>query len=472
MAINGEWKESLVVCKTAQGVELRGSLLRLTRFSAAFELYSAQVVLRTSEVLSEFRILDNDYTLYSGRAVVSSVVHAGATLVCEVKLQERGLNLGAFSGCATTRASESFRTFLGQWQRVYNVLPEFKVVVADMQTFLSDLRLWLDQAELEVRCAPEGDRVEMERRTAEELGAMVVPAFDALRERLEAVSESIEPDRRPAHQAFSKRQLHPLMLCSPFAWRTFHKPLGYAGDYEMVNMIVRDPVEGGSIYAKVMNLWFLSQWPARAHRNRIAWLKQRLIEESLRGLQHGRPIRILNLGCGPAVEVEQFLAEAVADHAEFTLWDFNDETLEYAGSVLTRARQRHGRRTPILLQKKSVHQVLKEGAKPVVLGTQPRYDFIYCAGLFDYLTDRTCRQLMNIFYDWLAPGGAIAATNVVAGKPYRHMMEFILDWHLIYRDAEGAAKLMPERSSPEDQVIKTDPTGGNLFMEVRKPDHA
>jgi hypothetical protein len=30
MASNGDWKECLVVCKTSQGVELRGSLLRLT----------------------------------------------------------------------------------------------------------------------------------------------------------------------------------------------------------------------------------------------------------------------------------------------------------------------------------------------------------------------------------------------------------------------------------------------------------
>ena len=67
---------------------------------------------------------------------------------------------------------------------------------------------------------------------------------------------------------------------------------------------------------------------------------------------------------------------------------------------------------------------------------EKNYDFIYCAGLFDYLPDRTCKQLMNIFYEWLAPGGLLAATNVDACKPFRHMLEFVLDWHLIYRDQE------------------------------------
>jgi extracellular factor (EF) 3-hydroxypalmitic acid methyl ester biosynthesis protein len=267
--------------------------------------------------------------------------------------------------------------------------------------------------------------------------------------------------------------LHPLMLCSPFAYRTFQKPLGYAGDYEMVNMILRDPHEGGSLFAKVVNLWFLSQWPARAHRNRIAYLKERLVEESLRGARRQKPVRILNLGCGPAREVEEFLAaDGIADHAELTLLDFNEETVQHTTRVLGETRRRLGRRTQIQVQRKSVHQLLKEGQKPVVAGGGLQYDFIYCAGLFDYLSDRTCRQLMNIFYDWLAPGGLISATNVDACKPFRHMLEFVLDWHLIYRDPKLAKSLFPDRSSPDNQCIKKDPTGVNVFVEVRKPDHA
>lgn len=466
-------KDNLVICRSNQGVEIRASLLRLTRFLAVFEIYNPHLVLRTSEVLCDFHVISNERTLYSGKAVVSNLVNAGTMLVCEAKLDEAGLNLAAFTGTDSPRLADGFHAFLGEWQKVYQVLPEFKVVMADMQTFLADLRLWLNQVELEIRCAPSGDRVELERRTAQELGASIVPAFDAMHERLEELSDRIEPERRPAHQTFAKRQLHPLVLCSPFAYRTFQKPLGYAGDYEMVNMILRDPHEGSSLFAKVVNLWFLSQWPARAHRHRVAYLKNQLMAESLRGARRGKPIRVLNLGCGPAGEVEQFLAaDGVADHAEFTLLDFNDETIQHTTRVLTETQRRLGRRTPIHIQKKSVHQLLKEGQKPVITGAGRQYDFIYCAGLFDYLSDRTCRQVMNIFYDWLAPGGLLAATNVDACKPFRHMLEFVLDWHLIYRDPKMATALLPDRSSPENQSIKKDPTGVNVFIEVRKPDHA
>ena len=193
---NGVVKESLVTFQSSQGVELRASLLRLTRFVVAFEIYNPDAVMRMSEVLSDFRVISKERTLYSGKAVVSNLVNAGTMLVCEAKLDESCLNLAALAGDNSPRLADGFHAFLGEWQKVYRVLPEFKVVIADMQTFLADLRLWLDQVELEIRCAPSGDRVELERRTAQELGASIVPAFDAMHERMEELSDRIEPERR------------------------------------------------------------------------------------------------------------------------------------------------------------------------------------------------------------------------------------------------------------------------------------
>jgi extracellular factor (EF) 3-hydroxypalmitic acid methyl ester biosynthesis protein len=101
-----------------------------------------------------------------------------------------------------------------------------------------------------------------------------------------------------------------------------------------------------------------------------------------------------------------------------------------------------------------------------------KYDFVYCAGLFDYLTDRTCRQLMNIFYGWLAPGGLLLATNVNDTKPFRHMLEFVLDWHLIYRNRNNAVNLLPDGVQPDEAKFQEDSTSVNIFIETRKPKNA
>lgn len=470
---NGQSKDTLVFGQTSQGVDIHATLVRLTRYTAVFEIYSSALVLRTSEVLENFKIIVRDTTVYSGRAIVRSLVNAGPTLVCEVKLNESSFSLPSFSS-STRGRREDFGEFLGQWQMIYKVMPEFKVVLADMQTFLSDLRLWLDQVELQIRSAPTGDRAEMERDVVKEIGESMVSAFNNLHERLEELSTSIPEELRPAHQNLSRRQLHPLTLCSPFAYRTYTKPLGYAGDYEMVNMIARDPFEGSSLFAKVVNFWFLSQWPATAHRNRIQFLKENLDRESLRAMRLGRPLRVFSLGCGPAREVQRFLSDGtLCNQAILTLVDFNEETIQHVAGTLNQLKQQTRVQTPLQILKKSVHQVIKEGTKPVVSGVNsPQYDFVYCAGLFDYLSDRTCRQLMNILYGWLAPEALLLATNVNDTKPFRHMLEFVLDWHLIYRNKKIALGLLPEQARPDDYRIEEDDTGVNVFIEVRKPENA
>jgi len=463
----------MVVCQNSQGTAIHAGLLHLTRYLAVFEIYTPVLDLRVSERLSDFKIVLNDRVVYSGTAVVSNLVNSGAVLVCEAKLDESGFTFDSFwpSELGEYLRGE-FSSFLGQWQNAYKVLPEFKVIMADMQTFLTDLRLWLDQVELAIRGTPSGDRHEMERQAAEEAGREVVPAFNSMHERLEALSAEIEEGLRPVHQSFSKRQLHPLMLCSPFAYRTYWKPLGYAGDYEAVDMILRDPYEGASLFAKVVNLWFLSQWPAKAHRNRIQYLKERLIEEAARGARRKKPVRVLSLGCGPAREIQQFLENELSEYARFTLLDFNDETIQYANRVLGDLKRRFHRSTPIQLHKKSVAQVLKAGGRAAAGPANGKYDFIYCAGVFDYLSERTCKQLMNVFYEWLEPGGLLVATNVQDCKPFRHMLEFVLDWHLVYRDEKRVISLVPDDARVENLRVKKDVTGVNLFLEIRKPDDA
>lgn len=473
-ATNSQVKESLVTCKTSQGVEFRAALLRLTRYLATFEIYSPETVTRLSEVLGDFRIVVNDRTIYLGRAIVSNILNVGTSQICEAKLEEGSFTITTFSPLSgSSHVSDGYAAFLHEWQKTYRVRPEFKVVVADMQTFLADLRLWLEQVELDIRSAHRGDREKIEQCMAPELAQSIVPAFDTMHERLEDISGSITEEYRPVHQNFSKRQLHPLVLCSPFAHRTFYKPLGYAGDYGMVNMILRQPFEGGSLFAKIVNAWFLSQWPAKAHRNRIVYLKERLLEESLRGIRRGRPILTLNLGCGPAREIQEFLAEqAASDYLQFDLLDFNEETINFTQQILDNLKREHGRRTPIRTHKKSVNQVLREGARPLAREDATRYDYIYCAGLLDYLSDRTCKQLMNILYDWLSPGGLLVATTVDDCKPFRHMLEFVLDWHLIYRNTTKSAALIPDHAPDEGRRVSRDPTTVNIFIEVRKPDHA
>lgn len=459
----------MVTCRNSQGFEVRATPVRMTRFNIVFEVYNPYSILQLSEVLSDFRITIGERLAYAGRAVVSNLVNAGFMLLCEATLEEAWFDVDLFSPISQReRLHDELQAFLQECGKIGAIEPEFKVVVADMQVLLADLRHWLEQLELGIRSISAGDRAAFEREVISDTREPLMTEIDALFGRFEGVAAKLAPETQSMHRSYMRRQLHPLVLCAPFPYRTFHKPLGYAGDYEMVNMLLRDPLEGASLFAKMVNLWFLSQAPALAHRNRIIYLRQRLREEVQRVAGLGRRVRILNLGCGPAAEIQQFLAEeALCDQADFLLLDFNDETLEYTRQRLEGLKGAHRRQTGLGFLKKSVHQLLKEAGRP-----DPEagcYDLVYCAGLFDYLSDRICQRLMNILYDQVAPGGLLISTNVDPSNPLRNGMEYLLEWHLIYRDQQQMKLLHPTASGPGDIRTLSDESGVNIYLEVRKP---
>jgi len=471
-ASSSDVKESRVTFQTMEGVELRGAPVRVTRHGVVFELYNPGIAPRLSEVLGGFQIILQGRPIYSGRAVVSNVVDAGTKVVYEATLDEaQWTDLNQILALQKEgQIVREFKSFLKDWQKFYKVSPEFKIVVADMYTFLHDLQMWLERVELGIRALDRNEREKFEQKTTREIAQVVIPLINALFEKFEAIAKDIREEHEAAHASYMRQHLHPLFLAAPFAHRTFEKPLGYAGDYGMVNMIARNSYEGDSLFAKVIHNWFVEQPPAVAHRNRIKDLTERMELETCRVARAGGTARIFNFACGPAIEVQNFFRSSFSEKVELTLVDFNDETLEYARQTLGRIKNLLRLRTPVHFQKKSVSQLIRENRTLGVVG-KPQYDFVYCTGLFDYLPDSICRQLMNVFYEFLAPGGLVVATNVEPSNPLRHGMEHLLDWHLIYRQKQDLRALCPADAIEDFVSVRTYATGVNLFIEVRKPAH-
>jgi extracellular factor (EF) 3-hydroxypalmitic acid methyl ester biosynthesis protein len=465
----------LVRFQTSQGVEVRGTLARLGRHAVVFEIYNPSVILQVSEVLPDFRVIMGERTLFSGRAVVRSQVDTGVSTLCEVSLDELGWNDVQLERerIVAGGLAARFSAFLAEWWKLYRVRPEYKLVIADMQTFFLDLKLWIDQVELAIRSQPSGDRLAIEQEATAAMASAVIPAMNEIFERFESVALGLESEEQPMHRIYMRRQLHPLLLCAPFASRAFYKPMGYAGDYEIVNMMASQRYEGGSLFAKVVNAWFLEQPPAQAHRNRIRYLADQLTAETLRTGSHNRPLRVMNIACGPAQELQLFIAEqSLSDNARVTLVDFSEETLQFARRKLEEAKAVHDRKTPLQFVRKPVQTMLKESGRTVGRTVETQYDLVYCAGLFDYLSNQVCQRLVELMYNWLAPGGLLLATNVEPSNPLRQGMEHLLDWHLIYRTAAEFLALRPRDVPAEEARVYCEETGYNVFLAVRKAGHA
>lgn len=269
------------------------------------------------------------------------------------------------------------------------------------------------------------------------------------------------------HKAFARRELHPFMLCDPFSHRTYSKPLGFAGDYEMVNMMLRESENNGSsIYSRIINILFTSVAAAEAHRNRVRMLETIIIEEAERVIsEEQRIFTAFNLGCGPAVEIQRVVRNFEnADACSFILCDFNQETLDYARTKLNEATARSGREPLLSFVKKSVDQLLREDQMATESDHQSA-DLVYCAGLYDYFPDHICGRLTSLLYDRVKPGGLLIITNVHPSNPNRYGMEHLLEWYLVYRDENDILALVPDGAKAR---AVTDSTGMNVFLKIRK----
>ena len=59
-------------------------------------------------------------------------------------------------------------------------------------------------------------------------------------------------------------------------------------------------------------------------------------------------------------------------------------------------------------------------------------------------------------------------SDVSPANPNRGWMEFVVEWNLIYRGRETMNALAPDDRGAFETQIKEDPTGVNLFLEIRK----
>ena len=354
--------DSLVAFHNSQGEEGRGTLMHLTRNTAVFEVYNPFSILQLSEVLKDLRILRGDRAVYSGRAVVSNLVLTGLMLIVSATLVDPWSDLAGLAPGEGLR--EEVELFVRDWKSGNTLYPAYQVAVANISTFLSELSRWLDQAEVAASVKTEVQSPDMQKEFLEEVKAPLLLQINDLFAVFEKEASQIPPEEIAVHKVFAHRGLHPLLLCAPFVYRSFTKPLGYAGDYEMVNMILRDPAEGPNTYAKIVNSFALWIPPAMAHRNRIAMLVERLQSEARRAAQEGRPLHVLNVGCGPAEEVARFIrTDPLSERCEFHLLDWNEETCSYARDRILAAMRESGRKPVAVFLDKSIHTLLKEATR-------------------------------------------------------------------------------------------------------------
>jgi extracellular factor (EF) 3-hydroxypalmitic acid methyl ester biosynthesis protein len=456
--------QSLVTFRNSQGESARGTLLKIERSIVVFEVYNPYSIVQLSEVLSDFTISGTSGIAYRGRAVVNNLVNTGLMLIVSATLVDSWADSDE-GRCAPEEIKSRTMGFVDRWEHAQDLRPAFRVAVNKLRSFFYDLNAWLEQV---MPSSNKGQSNEYDVALFQSISDAVMDKMRELVLAFQKEAELIPPSEVPAHSAFVKSELHPFIMRAPFPFRTYHKPLGYAGDYEMMNMIHNEMPEGPNIYAQLINRLYTRQPMALCVRNRVAMLEEYIHAESRRRVSLGLPFRMISIGCGPAVECERFIRKSdVADACTIDLVDFNEQTLAHAEARIGSAIKDTKRRVSVSYMKNSVHALLKQAATGESIISSQRYDFVYCAGLFDYLSDRVCARLTKAFVSWLRPGGVVIVTNMHSSNLDQYIIEYKFDWFLIYRDETEMDRFY---DGPGVKKLFVDDTGVNLCLEIRVPE--
>jgi extracellular factor (EF) 3-hydroxypalmitic acid methyl ester biosynthesis protein len=281
---------------------------------------------------------------------------------------------------------------------------------------------------------------------------------------LEQLLAQLPKDQLDASRALIDAQLGHYMDHAPFLQRARAKPLGYAGDYELMNMIARGRREGASLFGRALHTFATQQPSAQANLNRIGYFASK-IAAAAAATPFARA-RIVGVGPGPAKEVERLLTQRpdLGARVEVALFDHEAGAVAHCERALGPIAARTGARL----------RVFHESARTLL--THPRLsdvvgdcDLIYSPGLFDYLSDRSFAALLAALYGLLRDGGQLVVGHVAKGSPDRYVLEYLADWPLRYRSedelAAFAAQLAP---APRRVDVEREASGVNLFLVIAR----
>ena len=351
-------------------------------------------------------------------------------------------------------------------QQEMNKIPhEFRRLTLEAKLFLQGLEARVEEMRAERKYCSLQEMQNFEETlipiAADFITQFFRPAYPLLEASLKDVSEA----DIPACISFFREQLKELIYQSSFAHRSVAKPLGYSGDFEMMNIIYRNEPAGDSLFAKCLHAYWLNHAEAKAVRNRSRYLYGLLSHTIRQGA--GAPMKIGSIACGPAREVQMLLESADEQdldltNCEFHLLDQDIKALKFSHERLWEiAKLTH---SPVKLNfvNRAIKNVITRGL------SETDFDVIYSAGLFDYFSDPVAQLGATALFKHLKPGGKLVIGNFNLNAPNQFGMRLALDWSLVYRSVEDLKRLFGDLDG--SMSIEQEPEGVNLFCIIKKPE--
>ncbi|GHD22219.1 class I SAM-dependent methyltransferase [Tianweitania populi] len=248
------------------------------------------------------------------------------------------------------------------------------------------------------------------------------------------------------------------LLQDPFTRWSFEKPRGYSGDAQLLDFIYRhssaqDAIAAASPLGQTLYEITSASQSSAAVRERRDLLTTYVDEVAA---THGKDAEILTIAAGHLREADRSIALQSGDLARWVALDQDPLSVgsmvrDFAGTSIT----------PI------------DGSVSVLLTDTyqlGQFDFVYAAGLYDYLPRKVAVRLTKKCMQMLKPKGMFLFANFAAGIPDDGFMETFMNWSLLLRtEAEmwDIVNASVDRNTVDAQVYYGD-NRNIVYATIRK----
>ena len=218
---------------------------------------------------------------------------------------------------------------------------------------------------------------------------------------------------------------------SPFTRHISEWPLGYAGDFRIIDQICSQENRAPRrTFAYWIEEHSLACAMAQQHRNKVREQAREILECARARTEAGETASIAILACGSSPDLALVARELSQLQVRIVAVDSDAAALE----------ETHRRLVSLGGKLETVH-----GNVARLMGELARlgpYDLVLAGGLFDYLPDRVAESVVrNVNDKLLRSAGVLFFTNMAEGNPYEAWTRYVCNCRLIQRSAADIARL-------------------------------
>ncbi|MCX7662122.1 MAG: response regulator, partial [Candidatus Omnitrophica bacterium] len=316
--------------------------------------------------------------------------------------------------------------------------PEFLSLTHQMERYLQQIKNKFDEFD-RLNNNPDKQIEFIEKNKKE-----IFKELDIYFEKTWNIVKNLPKERYLIYQKYYQQKLGYLLLDPIETNRhVYRKPLGYPGDYIMMNYIYdyhgNKNYLGNSSYEKLINNYTCNIAISCSNIKRKEFLKEKIIET----LNRKDNSKILSVACGPARELIELLKENRIDKPlVFTALDFEKRALEFIKEQIDKIERKNRRFLSIEYLCRDITSIIRDKTLKEKLKDQ---DLIYAFGIFDYLSERMASRLTRELFQLLRKEAKLIICNVsLKNSSHRAYYELLGEWNMVHRTKEEMLKWTEE----------------------------